>query len=261
MLTTASSPVRLSGLFHELPGMWAVFDRVLEAFRSGGGVPLDAYPDAWWDGMERFTANWFEHLLLDEWVPLVDGMHDALRSGAHVADVGCGRGRALVTLLQAYPKATAVGYDLSEAQLEGARRNADEAGVADRVRFVNHDAAQGLDDTFDIVTTFDVAHDLVDPGGVFRAVHRALRPGGSYLLLDFRVGDQLEDNVTRNAAMFYGWSLAYCLTTSLARGGAGLGTCGLPESEVRTRLHRAGFASVHVVPFEDPFNVLYQARP
>lgn len=262
VLGSGTGPVALGGLFHEMPATYAVFDDVKHAFRTGGGVPIDAYGQAWWDGMERFTATWFDNLLLDEWIPAADDdIASALEAGGRVADVGCGRGRALITLLQAYPDVTAVGYDLAEAQLEGARRNAEEAGVADRVEFVDRDAAQGIDGPFDLVTTFDVAHDLADPDAVFRAVHDALTPDGSFLLLDFNVADRLEDNIGRNQAMFYGWSLFYCMTTSLAQDGEALGTCGLPESEVRARCQKAGFGTVEVVPFDDPFNILYQAKP
>lgn len=260
VLADDTSPVGLGGLFHEMAAAWKVFDDVKEAFRSGGGVTLDRYPDAWWDGMERFTGTWFHNLLLQEWVPAADGIEATLSAGGHVADVGCGRGRALIEILGSYPRATAVGYDLSEAQLDGARRNAEQAGVADRVRFEQRDAAAGLDDRFDVVTAFDVAHDLVDPDGVFRSVREALKPGGSFLLLDFKVGDRLEDNITRNGVLFYGFSLTYCLPTSLAHDGEGLGTCGLPEREVRARLDKAGFSATDVVPLDNPFNVLYQAK-
>ncbi len=260
VLAGGEGPVALGGLFYETPGMYHVFDAVKHAFRSGGGVPLGAYPVHWWDGMERFTATWFDNFLVQEWIPAADGIDARLRAGAHVADVGCGRGRALVRILENYPQVTAVGYDLSETQLQGARRHADTAGVADRVRFVQRDAAQGLDDTFDVITTFDAAHDLADPNAVFTSIREALKAGGSYLLLDFKVADRLEDNIGRNPTMFYGWSLFYCLTTALAQDGEGLGTCGLPENEVRARCEKAGFSSVEVVPFDNPFNVLYQAK-
>lgn len=260
VLTTGSTPVSLAGLFHENVAVWAVFDDLTQAFRTGGGISLDRYPDAWWDGMERFTTTWFSNFLLEEWIPAAEGIEEALADGAHIADVGCGRGRALIRILQAYPQVTAVGYDLSPTQLAGARDNAAQAGVADRVRFVRHDAADGLDGPFELVTSFDVAHDLADPDAVFRSVREALAPGGSYLLLEFKVADRLEDNIGRNPAMFYGWSLAYCLTTSLADGGEGLGTCGLPEAEIRARCEKAGFEAVDIVPFDNPFNVLYQAR-
>jgi hypothetical protein len=52
------------------------------------------------------------------------------------------------------------------------------------------------------------------------------------------------------------------MTTSLAQGGAGLGTCGLPEAKVRELGTEAGFGTVEVLPIEeDPFNALYELRP
>lgn len=260
VLAREGGPAFLGGVFEELPGLWDVFPRVAQSFREGGGVHIDAYPRCWWDGMERFTGTWFENLLTQQWIPQSEGVQEKLDAGAKVADVGCGRGRALVTLARAFPRVTAVGYDLSDANLQGARKTAEEAGVADRIRFEKKDVTAGLDDEFDVVTTFDAAHDLRDPAAVFGAIRRALRPGGSYLVLDFRVADRLEDNIGPFATVFYAFSLMYCMTTSLGQGGVGLGTCGLPESKVRELCDRAGFRSVHVVPFEDPFNVLYQAK-
>ena len=55
--------------------------------------------------------------------------------------------------------------------------------------------------------------------------------------------------------------MLYCMTTSLAQGGAGLGTVGLPESKLRELSAEAGFGSVRRVPLENPFNNLYEVRP
>jgi hypothetical protein len=48
------------------------------------------------------------------------------------------------------------------------------------------------------------------------------------------------------------------MTTSLAHGGEGLGTCGMPEAKVRELCTRAGFSSVERLPIENPFNSLYE---
>ena len=50
------------------------------------------------------------------------------------------------------------------------------------------------------------------------------------------------------------------MTTSLAAGGAGLGTCGLPAARVRELCAHTGFAAVQEVAIEDPFNALYTVR-
>ena len=88
-----------------------------------------------------------------------------LEEGAIVCDVGCGRGRALSKLAAAFPRSRFVGYDNYEPAIRAARARVQDAGVADRVRLEVRDAAQGVGERFDVVTTFDVLHDSVDPGG------------------------------------------------------------------------------------------------
>jgi hypothetical protein len=48
------------------------------------------------------------------------------------------------------------------------------------------------------------------------------------------------------------------MTLSLAEGGAGLGTMGLPETRLRALAGEAGFSSVRRLPLENPFNTLYE---
>ena len=55
--------------------------------------------------------------------------------------------------------------------------------------------------------------------------------------------------------------MLYCMATSLANGGAGLGTLGFHEAKVQDLCGKAGFSSVRRVPIENPFNNLYEARP
>jgi len=255
-----AGPMFLCGAYQMVPAMLAPFERLVEAFRNGGGVPQEAFPDEFWDGMQRFTASWFENLLLGEWLPALPHVREKLERGALVADVGCGSGRALLKLAQAFPNSRFVGFDAFESQIARAARNAADAGVADRVGFRLLDAAQGLPGEYDLITTFDVIHDAVDPRAIIRAVRGALRRDGSYLLLEINCGDRREDNLGPIPALFYGFSVFYCLTSSLAGGGEGLGTCGCPEAKVRELCTQAGFGRIDRVPVENPFNVLYEIR-
>lgn len=59
----------------------------------------------------------------------------------------------------------------------------------------------------------------------------------------------------------YGSSLAYCMPVSLATGGAGLGTLGLPPSRLSHLAYEAGFTHMRQVPIDDPFNNLYELTP
>jgi SAM-dependent methyltransferase len=248
-------------MYQMLPAFSGVFDQVLTAFRSGGGVSQSQYNEMMWDGLERFTCTWFENLLLQQWVPAMPDVKAHLARGCDVADVGCGRGRGLIKLAQAFPRSRYVGYDNFSPTVARATANAREAGVSDRVRFEERDVSKGLPAQFDVITTFDVVHDAVDPLQLLQSIRRALRPGGVYVCLDINCSDKLEENANPLGAMFHGVSVFYCMTTSLANNGAGLGTLGFHEAKVRELCAKAGFSSVRRVPLDNPFNNLYEAKP
>ena len=123
------------------------------------------------------------------------------------------------------------------------------------------DASAGLPEQYDVITTFDVVHDAADPRGLLRSIRAALHPDGIYVCLDINCSNRLEENTGPLGAMFHGFSVLYCMTTSLANGGVGLGTLGLHEPKVRELCAEAGFSSVRHVPLENPFNTLYEVRP
>ena len=257
-LASEPGPAFFGGVHQELIGAIQRYDDVARAFRHGGGVrPADLHP-AVWTGTSRFTAQWHQNMLVQQWLPLVPDTEARLRSGARVADVGCGTGQALIALARAYPAITATGYDAHQPSIEQARRAATEAGVADRVSYHTLDAAAGLPESFDVITTFDVVHDAVDPLGLLRSIRDALRPGGRYLCLEINCSDQAAGNTGPIAALLYGFSVLYCMTTSLAEGGEGLGTLGLPEPVLRQLAGKAGFTQVRPVEMDNPFNRLYE---
>jgi SAM-dependent methyltransferase len=143
-----------------------------------------------------------------------------------------------------------------------AAANAAAAGVAGRVRFEQRDASQGLPELYDLITTFDMVHDAVPPRALLRAIRQALRPGGTFLCLEFNSPDALQEDIGNPlATLGYTASIVFCLTTSLAHGGEGLGTRGLPERKLRELCAEAGFGSVRRAPIENPFNVLYAIQP
>ncbi|RTL70475.1 MAG: SAM-dependent methyltransferase [Pseudonocardiaceae bacterium] len=259
-LATEGGTTFLGGVHQELVGAIQRYHDVAEAFRTGGGVATDDLHEDVHLGTARFTAAWHDHLVSRQWLPLVPDVEAPLRAGARVADVGCGSGLGAVRLAQNFAAVTVVGYDVHAPNVARATAAAEAAGVADRVRFVVADAADGLPERYDVVTTFDVVHDAVNPLRLMRSVHDALVPGGVHLCLEINCSDRPEDNVGPVAALLYGFSVLYCMTASLAQGGDGLGTLGLPESRLRELGLRAGFAEVRRVDIDNPFNSLYTLR-
>lgn len=260
VLAQEGGPFFFGGIHQMIPAMAGVVGQVAESFRNGGGVPFEAYPPEWWDGMERFTKSWFENLLTQVWIPAMPDVQQKLERGARMADVGCGRGRALIKLAEAFPKSSYVGYDIFGPSIERASENAAQAGVADRVSFRQLDVAQGLPEQYDVIATFDVVHDAADPLRLLTAIRESLKPDGAYVCLDVNCSHKLEENFGPLGAMFHGFSVLYCMTTSLGAGGAGLGTLGFHEPKVRELCAKAGFGPVRRVPLENPFNILYEIR-
>lgn len=261
VLVDEQSPYHLGTIYDEVVPLYKVVDRVAAAFRTGGGVPYDAYEPAFWNGLEAETSPLFDHQLVQAWLPEMPALAKRLEDGIDVADVGCGAGRALIKLAQAFPRSRFTGHDFFAPQLERARANAAAAGVADRIEFILADATGGLAGTYDLITTFDVVHDTKDPLQFLRSIRRALRPEGTYLLLEYTAADALEDNIGVLGSYLFSASVLYCMTTSLSQGGEGLGTAGMPEAKVRELTALAGFSSVRRVPTPSPINSLFEARP
>jgi SAM-dependent methyltransferase len=260
-LAEEAGPGFICGSYHELKGIIATLDNVIDAFRHGGGVRLEDYPAETWDGLDRFTATWHENFLLSEWIPAIPAVREKLERGALVADVGCGRGRAAVKMAQAFPRSRFVGYDVFGPVLEDARRRARMAGVDGRVTFHQLDVATGLPESYDVITTFDVIHDSVDPLGMLRSIRRALKPDGRYVMLEIHASEKLEDNRGPLGTFLYGFSTLHCMQVSLAYGGAGLGTCGMHEPNVRRLCAEAGFSEVRRAGPDHPINALFEVIP
>lgn len=260
-LADEGGPMFFGGVQQEFIGFVSVFDRVIEAFRSGRGVLPSAYDEDTWLGISRFTKGWFNNLLLQQWVPAMPDVAAKLEAGAAVADIGCGYGEALIRLAQAYPRCRFTGYDPLDTSVAEATRRAERAGVADRVRFVQLDASRGLPGRYDIITTFDVVHDAAHPDALLRSIQSALAADGIYVCLEINSSPELAENLNPIGALLLSCSVLFCMTVSLGEGGEGLGTLGLPEPRLRDYCERAGFGTVRRVPLDNPFNTLYEIRP
>ena len=61
---------------------------------------------------------------MQDWIPALEGAEAKLRTGASVADVGCGHGSSTIQMAKAYPMSRFVGYDYHLPSIEAAREAA-----------------------------------------------------------------------------------------------------------------------------------------
>jgi SAM-dependent methyltransferase len=209
--------------------------------------------------MRRMSAGWLDSQLVQHWIPAVDGLAASLAAGGAAVDVGCGHGRASLVLGRAFPRARLLGIDTFGPNVATATAEAEAAGLAGVVEFRQVRAVDELPAGQDLVTCFDVLHDVADPAGLLRAAHAALRPGGTLLVLEAPCADHPEDNTGPAAALLYATSTLYCLPSSLAGGGPALGTLGLPATRLAELCGDAGFTAVRRLPGGSPFTAVYVA--
>jgi SAM-dependent methyltransferase len=237
----------------------AVEGDVIRAFREGGGVGYEKYPDSQRLQAEE-SAALFDTALVEAILPLAPGLVERLRSGIDAVDLGTGQGHAVNVMARALPNSRFAGVDFSPEGIEAARAEA--AGwKLPNARFEVADIAAGLPGDFDLVTAFDVIHDLAKPRVVLANICRSLRPEGVFLMMDMAASSRLEEKLDHPIGpLLYGASVMHCMTVSLAQGGEGLGTM-WGEQMAQEYLKDAGFSHVQVHHLEgDPMHVFYVAR-
>jgi 2-polyprenyl-3-methyl-5-hydroxy-6-metoxy-1,4-benzoquinol methylase len=252
-------PFFTGGLVQMVVPTVAVAPQVAEAFKTGGGVTQDQYLPDMYEAIERLTAPWYKHHLVQTWIPAMPDVQEKLEAGGSACDVGCGSGRAPITIAKAFPAAEVQGYDVHAGSIERARANAQAEGVADRMTFTVADGAALPEGRFDLISTFDVVHDSVDPVGLMSAIRGSLREEGTYLMLEMNASGVVEENRNPLGKFLYNVSTLYCMTTSLAHGGAGIGAC-MGEEKARELAYAAGFTRFRKLPIEEPFSVLYELK-
>jgi cyclopropane fatty-acyl-phospholipid synthase-like methyltransferase len=166
--------------------MGADYDDYVERFRGGSVVRYQDHDE----GLIREIAESLSSLpriFCDVVLPRLPRLAERLASGARVLDVGCGGGAAIVEFARRFPASRIVGVDMEPVSIQLARDLIASAAVADRcdARLMG---AEGLTEeaAFDVATAFLVVHEVPDDtkDEVFRAVTRALAPGGSFVIFD-----------------------------------------------------------------------------
>lgn len=239
---------------------------LLEAFRTGAGVPWVRYGDDMREAQAAANRPLFRSVVGQAWLASMADVRRRLTADppARVMDVGCGEGRLSIGLATAYPMIRVVGVDTDPPSIDAATKHALEADVSDRVSFQLGDAA-GLTsgEPFDLVVIFEALHDMSRPVEALRAARELLAPEGTVIVVDERAADAfigmaLDNPVER---FLYAVSTTVCLPNSLAeQPSAAIGTV-IRSSTVDRLAHEAGFASTDILPIEHDLFRVYRLNP
>ena len=259
-LTDSDSPAYLPGFFQIALGSVLDSPRITEAVRTGEGVGWHEHVHDVHEGCERFFRPGYNANLLSEWLPALDGVVSKLERGGRAADVGCGHGASTILMARAFPNSEFTGYDYHAGSIATARERARDAGLEGRARFESEPAASYSGNDYDLVTMFDCLHDMGDPVGAARHVHGTLSPDGTWMIVEPRAGDRVEDNLNPVGRAFYSFSTLLCTPASLSQEvGLALGAQA-GEARIRDVVQAGGFTRFRRVA-ETPFNLVFEARP
>jgi len=260
VLADKHSPAYIAPAGEVPASMWADQPKVIEAFRTGKGVPWGDHDGRLYCGVAAFYRNGYRKQLVPEWLPALDGVVEKLKAGGRVADIGCGHGHSTVLMAGAFPNSRFYGFDPHGDSVFAARENAREAGVSDRVEFAIGTAKTVALRGLDLVCFFDCLHDLGDPVGAAIHAREALAEDGTLLVVEPLARDRVEENINPISRMYYSASTTLCCAHSLSEEvGLALGAQA-GESRLEQVFREAGFTRVRKA-METPFNLILEVRP
>ena len=161
-----------------------MFDRFAERLPSGQRT--------WWNEVSpdfinavAGTSRPFYSRLLASGFAQVPGLEERLQGGAHVLELACGTGSGLSRLATKYPSATFVAQDGDSYSLELASKSMAAVGAGDRVSPLRT-TLEDLDreDAFDVALINVSMHECRDIEQATQNIHRALKPGGTFVISD-----------------------------------------------------------------------------
>ena len=259
-LAQPTSPAYLPGGMQIAVSVAKDAEVIEEAFSTGKGVSWGDHHEWLFSGTEKFFRAGYVANLVDSWLPSLDGVVEKLRTGARVADVGCGHGASTILMGKAFPHSSFIGYDSHLPSIDIANKQAAASGVASHVNFEVASATDFAGENYDLIAMFDCLHDMADPDAAAAYIRRALAPEGTLLLVEPYANDAYEDNHNPIGRVFYSASTMICTPSGRwPNGGAALGAQA-GEAILSRVLGEAGFSRVRRAT-ETPFNLVLEARP
>lgn len=128
-----------------------------------------------------------------------------VKSGDKLYDLGCGDGRIVITAAKSYG-ARGVGIDLNPERIAEAKANAKEAGVEDKVSFVQQDLLKSDFSDADVVSLYLLPSVNLK---LRPQLWKQLRPGTRIVSHDFDMGPDWppEKTVELSGATIYRWTI------------------------------------------------------
>ena len=111
-----------------------------------------------------------------------------------------------------------------------------------------------------LAATFDCLHDMGDPLGAARHVRQALKPDGTWLVVEPYAADETAGNMNPVGRVYYSFSTLLCVPNAMSQPGGYSPGAQAGEAAIRQVVTDAGFTRFRRAA-ETPFNLAYEVRP
>ncbi|KAK5984823.1 Methyltransferase domain protein [Trichostrongylus colubriformis] len=192
-----------------LPMLLKTYDNLCEVFKKDGplgshynkkqkwgkiirGLEYSNFTD-FYRVMSSFSEALHKKHLVSDFLPaLAEDLPKRLEDGGVMfLDVGCGSGFHAALLAQTFPNSNFTGIDVTmEAVHMANQKRKDNGELFDNLAFIQMNAgAMDADwsNKYDVVTIFDACHDQMRPDLCLKEIHRVLKPGGVFGMLEVKV--------------------------------------------------------------------------
>ncbi|CAB3398095.1 unnamed protein product [Caenorhabditis bovis] len=268
VLTTKSFELILNTF---VPPLVQPIDKLIECFKKEGPYGLDYNLfDTFQDRMTDLSECLHVDHVFTSMLPLIgNNIEERLEAGKIcMLDVGCGKGFHSRLFAEKYPKSKFVGLDISKHAIEMARNiNKQDGSKFENLEFIECDASKmpaSWTNQFDFVFIFDACHDQMRPDLCIKEIHRVLKPGGVFTLIEIEgTSNAFEDKnkFGLRATYLYGVSMFHCLPVgSNCKDALCYGTM-WGEKRATDLLKKCGFANPQVIPTPFfPINIMYLCK-
>jgi 2-polyprenyl-3-methyl-5-hydroxy-6-metoxy-1,4-benzoquinol methylase len=233
------------------PVLSLAMDKLLEAFRTGKGVPYSAYGRevlyAQGEGNRPMFVN-----DISRWISSMPDIEDRLKSkGGRILDVGCGDGWASIALSKSFPLIKIDAIDVDLFSINNASKNIKEAGLSDRISAHASPIEKApLEEKYDLVMTFESVHDMAYPIDALRKMKEMVSENGAVLVGDVKMKEKVEEKNDFAGRLYYNFSVLMCLPQSMEYPNSQATGAAMTPSTFRNYAKEAGFSKIDTLPIE-----------
>jgi SAM-dependent methyltransferase len=237
LLLDDDAPGYLAGAVRTFVALRESYLDVRELACTGTREWWDDFDPEWVDAVGENGQTYYRRLL-NVVVPQLPAVAEKLAAGARYLDLACGLCRGPAKVAEAYPDTRITAVDCDPYTVTTAEREMKARGVGDRFEFITSMMEDlELPGDHDLAVINISLHEARDLERAVQRVHRALEPGGVFLVSEFPFPDRM-DALRSIPGVLMSWVQLF---------EAHIGCQLLPTARFVTLLQRAGFRDVGAI--------------